>query len=955
MALSSLRSIPIEVDSPRDRIGQFVDRYGEAHLRLLCHAAFPLSLTPDLLHRLRASIQRSDGFSAPPIPWIAVSDILFASFCQPVGNNLYEFEHDIRCELLRFLREEPRYGESRLTELAELILSYSADLMLRQPAEQAFAGALDWGARAYLHSKATASELVKRIDYAREKDLNDLNRTAGIVQRLSDPLADYPMLLDYARGMARYARGDEEGATEYFQKLLSSSHRPSVEGIPLNFPDSLPLRFPDFDEVRSPVLKTPWHYYAASVALVAVSFASLSLAEPVRDRMRSLVPNPRSSNITELPVYNQSPQPLQEQPEGSIAVSLDPSLLPDGDNNEDSEIYREELTSSVENDLLDQYLFSESEPSINEISSDFLVSSDVSIVESYDEASTIETEYEAATSADILQNSTVDSELPIVSSFEEPISPVQSQPRQTEPLLPLVESTVDSELPIASSFKEPISPVQSQPRQTEPLLPLVESTVDSELPLASSFEEPISLVQSQPRQTEPLLPLVESTVDSELPIASSFEEPISPVQSQPRQTEPLLPLVESTVDSELPIASSFEEPISPVQSQPRQTEPLLPLVESTVDSELPIASSFEEPISPVQSQPRQTEPRLLDATSANELPIPRSSQGSIGPVQSQSDRRRLLESTVDSELPIAPSLEEPFSSVQPQLQRTELSETLVESSSGSLSSTVLRNLRESAPRTTRQAFQPSEPSDFSDPVSRTTTAFPISGQQRVASSFPTSVPQRISSAFPSNSYSYSGPSSSNSYSYSYSGPSSSNSYSYSYSGPSSSYSYSSPSSSYSYSYPGGITNINIPSGSGYTISIPSGSSQTINIPSGSSYTISISSIQSDVRRTINQVNSIRRDVDFIESQVINRRRGRGRSDDWRQLSERLDTINREYRRAERSLENAIRQIESVQRNAVSQSDLWQRDKTYRDIEELAAELATLNGRRYSFQQRMPDF
>lgn len=236
-----LPSAHIEVDLLEMRIGQFVDQYGEAHLMLLYHAAFPLSLTPDLLYYLRANIQINNNAQNLIIPWTAISDVLLSSFCEEVGHNLYEFNPGIRCELLRRMGDDPKYGEERIKEIAGFILVY-ADSLLHSSAcsDLDFAKVLRVGAISYLQPQIAARELAESLNHSFRSDFSDLNRVAEIVQRLAEPLASYPMLLDHACGLACYARGNAAGAIEHFQKLLSASyHTPSIEGIRLSVPEGL--------------------------------------------------------------------------------------------------------------------------------------------------------------------------------------------------------------------------------------------------------------------------------------------------------------------------------------------------------------------------------------------------------------------------------------------------------------------------------------------------------------------------------------------------------------------------------------------------------------------------------------------------------------------------------------------------------------------------------------------
>ena len=244
-----------DTDLPQMQIDQFTDRYGEAHLWLLYHAAFPLSLTSELLYQLRENFPRDINGQDIPIPWIAVSDVLFSSFCKKVGHNLYELKPDLRRKLLNRLNADPRLGKKRLKELAQFILVYTEAILSdsSDSADRNFAQVQQWGAIAQLQPHIAARELAKNLTKAYQNDFADLNRIAEIVQRLSEPLANYPMLLDYAQGMARYARGDEAGAINYFQKLLIGEKNLSIEGILLPLPEELPLAEPNKEKTKLPV------------------------------------------------------------------------------------------------------------------------------------------------------------------------------------------------------------------------------------------------------------------------------------------------------------------------------------------------------------------------------------------------------------------------------------------------------------------------------------------------------------------------------------------------------------------------------------------------------------------------------------------------------------------------------------------------------------------------------
>src|SRR5947209_12500172 len=90
----------MQPNAAQRRIEVFKKRFGDAHLYLAYHAAFPLALTPDLLYRLRANFQKDIHGENLSIPWIAVADLLLSSLCDEVGYELYEMNVAVRIELL---------------------------------------------------------------------------------------------------------------------------------------------------------------------------------------------------------------------------------------------------------------------------------------------------------------------------------------------------------------------------------------------------------------------------------------------------------------------------------------------------------------------------------------------------------------------------------------------------------------------------------------------------------------------------------------------------------------------------------------------------------------------------------------------------------------------------------------------------------------------------------------
>ncbi|MBW4599054.1 MAG: formylglycine-generating enzyme family protein [Calothrix sp. FI2-JRJ7] len=180
------------------RIRVFAQRYGADALFLAYHAAFPLTLTSDLLYCLRENF-------LPDCPWYAAPDVLLSGLCQPIGYDLYEMEGKTRDALLRRLCDE--FGEQRLKELANFMSQYVASRLLVEDNDRAlvFGERSNWTALAYI--SPDAQDLINTI----KKELQSLTTFADaqerirwgmLVENYADLLSEkgfQPLLLEWAQ------------------------------------------------------------------------------------------------------------------------------------------------------------------------------------------------------------------------------------------------------------------------------------------------------------------------------------------------------------------------------------------------------------------------------------------------------------------------------------------------------------------------------------------------------------------------------------------------------------------------------------------------------------------------------------------------------------------------------------------------------------------------------------
>ncbi|MEM7374264.1 MAG: caspase family protein [Bacteroidota bacterium] len=250
------------------------DYYGEGHWILLCHAAFPVLITPDLLYKIWMN------FSAYPsrepaaelshtIPYVAVSDLLLSSICEEVGFEQFEIPANIRFALLEWLTQDHRFCDpmpedgsappedrlDRVSELAEFLSAYLEDSFNgSDPQSEAFREAQKWAITSYFQPDTAIRNMYEEfldanIHNNKRKQLR-LNRTIEQLQRQYslriqvNPNAEQAQklehLLEYSRGSKNLLMGRTQEAIAAFRKLPSLKDAPSTTSSMVNKTLSFP-------------------------------------------------------------------------------------------------------------------------------------------------------------------------------------------------------------------------------------------------------------------------------------------------------------------------------------------------------------------------------------------------------------------------------------------------------------------------------------------------------------------------------------------------------------------------------------------------------------------------------------------------------------------------------------------------------------------------------------------
>jgi tetratricopeptide (TPR) repeat protein/MinD-like ATPase involved in chromosome partitioning or flagellar assembly len=84
-----------------------------------------------------------------------------------------------------------------------------------------------------------AKELALVFSRVAHEDVAELVRLASLVETFAQPLATYPSLLAYVRGMAHYARGDVKDAITQIRNVIGLGDRLHVAGVSLPIPEQI--------------------------------------------------------------------------------------------------------------------------------------------------------------------------------------------------------------------------------------------------------------------------------------------------------------------------------------------------------------------------------------------------------------------------------------------------------------------------------------------------------------------------------------------------------------------------------------------------------------------------------------------------------------------------------------------------------------------------------------------
>jgi hypothetical protein len=204
-----------------EEVMRFAASRGEPALCLAMHAAMPQVLRLDLLHLLRLNFV-PEAIDDPAVE----ADVLFAPFCESLGNGYFRFDAHARRHLVKQL--DPHYRAERgqrSRRVASFLLSYF-DGQRRVTAgtnDVVYAAYVEverWVALAFFDADTAARQLASALRRTTEPGSTAARfRFAGLANAVATPFAGQRSLLAYTAGVEALERGDAGAARDILEPL----------------------------------------------------------------------------------------------------------------------------------------------------------------------------------------------------------------------------------------------------------------------------------------------------------------------------------------------------------------------------------------------------------------------------------------------------------------------------------------------------------------------------------------------------------------------------------------------------------------------------------------------------------------------------------------------------------------------------------------------------------------
>ena len=220
-------------DVAQKRIDAFENRFGELHLIFACHAVFPVAFSFELLRDIWVNFYSDIHKKKLGIPEIAIADFLLSDLCHQSDDAFYEVDIEIRNILLERLRNDHRFGSSRIEELAKFLFNYIYKELADETNELYSLAEAQWlTSLAYSRPRKAAYEIVLKYIKISENDTAELLRMHSLLEMLKETLfEEFQSLFVYSEAMRLFAFGQVVQAAEMIKALMNSNREVRIAGV----------------------------------------------------------------------------------------------------------------------------------------------------------------------------------------------------------------------------------------------------------------------------------------------------------------------------------------------------------------------------------------------------------------------------------------------------------------------------------------------------------------------------------------------------------------------------------------------------------------------------------------------------------------------------------------------------------------------------------------------------
>ncbi|MEZ4660029.1 MAG: SIR2 family protein [Caldilineaceae bacterium] len=267
----AFETIVIDKEEASEIIEDFKAEFGQAHLHLAYHAAFPLMLNPDLLYHIWANFQWDLQGNHLDIPWFAVADVLLSPMCSEVAHETYAMETAVRDQLLAAMARDSHFqqaGRGRLQELGQFLEQYALrDLNSARTSVREQAEAQQWNALAFYQPQRLNEAIGRKYQTAVTKPAEHL-RMANLLQTFNlsfstwaqpddETAAKFQEFVTYSRGWANHLRKRPDDARSEFATYLGAVSAADALPIPAEILQQVQTKAPEpfVEPAKGPVTK----------------------------------------------------------------------------------------------------------------------------------------------------------------------------------------------------------------------------------------------------------------------------------------------------------------------------------------------------------------------------------------------------------------------------------------------------------------------------------------------------------------------------------------------------------------------------------------------------------------------------------------------------------------------------------------------------------------------------